>query len=541
MSDILVFGHRNPDNDSVSSAVAYAYLMNQIDPDNTYVPARLGPMPRETSFVFGQYGIETPRVITHVRRRVRDAMTPQVITVSRDATLLEAGRLFRERKFKCMPVTDGEGKFVGVISLHELAGLFVAETDVTGFTNKPVKVADLVKSFSGEVVLGDPEAVLNGKFVIAASEPADVAAMVAPGDIVIIGNRLRSQPAALEAGASCMIITCGAEPRPEIVERARELGTVLLTTSYDTYTVARFASLSQKVGDYMSPTIDLVSPDDLLADAAEKVYDPPHDEAVVIDDDGQVCGILTQGDVSRSKKLGVILVDHNEKNQTAPGIDDARIVGIVDHQRIGDLETSGPITFLNEPVGSTATIITSQFQIRDVEIPKPIAAVLLSAIMTDTVVLKSPTTTYVDRHMAQYLGEILGRDPQDFGIEVIQSRGTGEKVDIGGIIGADAKDYEVGDDRVCIAQHETVNLKAVLEREDEIRAAMEKASIARSYDMYLLLVTDIMAEGSQFIVVGNTRLVERAFGISLKEGSVFVPGILSRKKQVVGRIMDARS
>jgi manganese-dependent inorganic pyrophosphatase len=257
-----------------------------------------------------------------------------------------------------------------------------------------------------------------------------------------------------------------------------------------------------------------------------------------VDGDGHAIGIATRSDIANPPKRRVVLVDHNEKRQAAPGIEDAEVVEIIDHHRIADVSTANPIQFLNLPLGSTATIIALEYRKSGVEIPKSIAAVLLSAVLTDTVVLKSPTTRQIDREQAEYLAGIVGTDVQSFGLSVFKSRNAGEVISVQQLVEADSKEFPVGDKVVLIAQHETVDLEGALEREEEIREHMRGILNSKGYEFVLLLVTDILAEGSQFLVEGNKKIVENVFGIEVNdEGGNWMPGVLSRKKQVAAKIL----
>ena len=273
------------------------------------------------------------------------------------------------------------------------------------------------------------------------------------------------------------------------------------------------ASLGQRVEDITETDVLVLSKDGLLKEAVEDLMASALREAVVLDDEGRAIGIVTRSDVTVRPKRKVVLVDHNEIRQAVNGIEEAEVVEIVDHHRIADVMTANPIKFLNLPVGSTATIVAMEFRRHDVELPPAIASVLLSAIMTDTVILKSPTATYVDREQVEYLAKLVG---------------------------ADSKEFQIGDSTVLIAQHETVDLPAVMKREDEIRAHMRRLREDHGYEFVLLLVTDIVAEGSQFLCEGNRRIVNRVFGIECTgEGGTWMPGVLSRKKQVAARILGA--
>lgn len=450
---IIVLGHKNPDNDSIASAVAYAYFKNEmakrneeIDKDGDlvrYVPARLGPLPPESTWVLEKNGIESPKVVAHVHARVSDVMTRNPICVNKDELLLEAGKQLRQHNIRSLIVVDDEGKYLGLITTRMIAERYIQATDVQG---------------DGAM---DSLAVVN--------------------DLI--------------------------------------------------------ASLSEKVGDILETKVITLDKDWLLKEAVDDLMSSTLREAVVLDDDNRPIGIVTRSDVAKQPKRKVILVDHNERSQAASGIDEAEVMEIIDHHRIADVSTSSPIRFLNIPVGSTATIVTTQFRNNDIPIPEGIAAVLLSAIMTDTVILKSPTATPVDEEQVKYLSELLGVDPIEFGLQVFQCRGEDATMSVDKLVDADSKEFNIADVSLLISQHETVDLKTLLEREDEIRTYMKQLVEDKHYDFVLVLLTDILAEGSQFIVEGNHRLIDRVFGIDTSEGSVWMPGILSRKKQVASRLL----
>ena len=299
-------------------------------------------------------------------------------------------------------------------------------------------------------------------------------------------------------------------------------------------------SLGQKVADITETDVLVLDKEGLLADAVEDLMASALREAVVLDDDGFCIGIVTRTDVATRPKRKVILVDHNETRQAAHGIEEADVVEIIDHHRIADVMTANPIPFINLPVGSTATIVTMEFRKRGVDIPRGIAAALLSAIMTDTVILKSPTATYVDHEIVDFLADVAGVDPTAFGLAVFRCRGGEDNMPVAKLVGADSKEFQLGDSTVLIAQHETVDLPAVMKREDEIRAYMRRLREDRGYEFVLLMVTDILAEGSQFLCEGNLRTVNRVFNIDCSaEGGTWMPGVLSRKKQVAAKILGA--
>lgn len=451
---VIVVGHKHPDNDSIAAAVGYAYLKNQLmkrtlktNPEAkeyTYIPARLGPLPEESESILSQHEIEPPEAIAHVHVRVQDIMSKNPVSISENASLIDAGRLLRKHNIRALVVNDEEGKYRGLITTRMIAERYISAMDT------------------------DSESTI---------------------DTLAVANDLIN-------------------------------------------------SLAQVVSSLTETDVLVLSPDGLLKDAIADLMESELREAVVLDTEGYCIGIVTRSDVARQTRRRVILVDHNERSQAVNGIDEAEVMEIIDHHRIGDISTANPIRFLNYPLGSSATIVTMQFREYGVTIPKGIAAVLLSAIMTDTVILKSPTTTDIDRIQADYLADIIGEDATEFGLKVFQCRGADAELPVETLVSSDSKEFQVGDDTILIAQHETVTLQAVLNREAEIREYMSDIRERHNYDFVLLLVTDIFAEGSQFIVEGDHHKVDRIFGIDSSK-SVWMPGILSRKKQVAARLLGA--
>ncbi len=433
MRPVLVFGHRNPDSDSICAAVAYAHLKNRVDPERVHVPVRLGEPPAETRWLFERFGAEMPERVEHVRQRVRDAMTEEVVTARPDDTLAAVGRLMREHDIRAVPVCD-DGSVLGIVSTETLAARYL----------------DLL-------------------------EP-------------------------LASG------TLAEAPMP----------------------LAR---------DVMDADITAVDPDALLSDAAEEIVASPHRSAVVIDAGGKLAGILTRTSLARAGKREVVLVDHSETAQSADGIEEASVVEVVDHHRVGDVETAAPISFVALPVGSTCTIVATRYFESGIEPPLPMAALMLGALLSDTVLLKSPTTTHADREVAQRLAAMLDVDPHEFGMELVRSRTAGQPFSAEKVVAADLKEFHVNDAVVAVSQFETPDADGVLEHRGEILEAMDALRERRGYDLLLLMVTDIVREGTELIASGNTRIAERAFATSFTAGSVWLPGVLSRKKQVAARLL----
>lgn len=538
MSQVLVFGHRNPDNDSICSAVAYAHLKNLTDTENVYVPARLGPVPPETVWAFERFGVQQPEEIAHVHTRVRDAMTADVVSVEAKRTMLEAGRVMRERGVRALPVLES-GVVRGLVNQTILAEAYLSETEIRGFTSVAVTADRLAAVVDGDLIVGDPEKRLSGDVLIGAMEPSTMLGYIKPGDTLIVGDRKRTQPMALDAGVACLVVTGGSRPEDDVVELAREKGAVVISTFHDTYAAARLVNLSHTVADVMDTDILRFDPETLLSEALEDLLDSAHREAVVVDAPGRPLGMVTRSNIARGTRRRVILVDHNETAQSAPGIEDAEVVEVVDHHRIGDVQTYGPILFLNIPVGATATVVATRYAELGVKMPEPMAGILLAAVLSDTVLLKSPTTTDTDRRVADELAAKVGVDPVEFGMEMFRARTAGRAFSAEGAVKGDLKEYRAGDTVAAIGQIETVDTAEVMEHAEEVRAVMESLREARGYDLVLLMVTDVVREGSEIIAVGKTRIAERGLGVSLDSGSAWMQGVLSRKKQVAARLVDA--
>jgi manganese-dependent inorganic pyrophosphatase len=537
MGPILVLGHRNPDNDSICSAIAYAHLKNLTDPSHVYVPARLGPMPPESRWVLARFGVEEPVLVPHVYTRVSDVMTADVVTVGPAESLRAVGALLADRGVRALPVVE-DGQVLGLVTVEALAARYVENLVVSGFSERPVTVGRVTETLAGELLTGDADKLLNGAVVIGAMEPETMAARIRPGDTLIVGDRRRTQPLALEAGIACLILTGGCSPAAGVLELAAQRGCAVIATGEDTYGAARLMDLAHAASEVMETDMFTVEPDALLSEAAEDLFASPQREAPVVDGGGLV-GLLTRTSIARAGRREVILVDHNEVAQSADGVQEASVVEIVDHHRVGDVQTASPITFLGLPVGATATIVAGRYRELEVDPPSAVAGLMLSAILTDTVLLKSPTTTDVDREMVDWLAQELDVDATEFALEMFRARSAGAVFSAEDVVTRDLKEFRSGEHTIAVAQVETVDADEVLGHRDEIVEVMDRLCDSRGYEACVLMVTDVVREGSELLVSGRRRIVEKAFGVNMDSGSAWFDGMLSRKKQVVPRLMDS--
>jgi manganese-dependent inorganic pyrophosphatase len=537
MSEVYVVGHKNPEADSICSAIAYAHLKNETS-DDVHVAACLGGPTPDVAFILDHFGIEPPVLIPHVRMRVRDVMTSDLITAGPDASLRSIGELMRAHAIRAVPIV-ADSRLVGAVSERDLANRYLEEQRIQDFVDRSVSLSQIAETINADIVLGAAETTVSGRVLIGAMRSETMAGYIDPGDVVVVGNRPTAQDQALRAGISCLIVTGGFTPDAAQLETAEANDIAVLVTPHDTYAAARLINLSVPAADVMATDIVTAGPDDLLSEVIEDVLGSPHREVIAVDENNRPVGIVTRTNLVRPPKRRVILVDHNERSQAADGIDEATVLEIIDHHRIGDIQTADPILVINEPLGATATIVAGRYLELGVDIPPAIAGVLMSAIVSDTVLLKSPTATEVDRETVEKLAAICGEDWSEFGARIFAQRTPHATVSPADILAQDLKTYHFGEAKVAISQVETVNAAALLDTKPALLAEMARLAADRECDTVVLMITDIVREGTEILVAGKARLVERAFDVKLVEGSTFLPDVISRKKQVAARLAES--
>ena len=536
MEPTYIFGHKNPDTDSICSAISYAYLKNS--QAEGYIPARLGNLNRETQFVLNAFGVPTPDFLPHVYVRTEDVMTTQFTSAPVTCTIHDVGRLMHEHQIHAVPIIDEAGRAQGVVTEQKLARNYLKELHVRGLQDHPTPLEKITSTLNGRLIVGNPSTTVQGNVVIGAMSPEAMVGYIAPGDIVALGNRENAQEAALRCGISCLIITGNFDPSPAMQTLAQNLGGAIIVSPHDTFATARLINLSVPVLQMLDADILTVSPDTLIQDVGPDLVESRSAIALVNDDEGRLIGVLTKSDLVTRRRRRVILVDHSERSQSADGIEKAEIIEIVDHHRLGGLETAGPILAIIAPVGCTATLVLRRYHEAGLTPPRAVAGLMLAAILSDTMLLKSPTTTAEDVTAVEALGQILGEDPLAFGRGMYNAKFDIAALSPEAIIANDLKRFDFGKISVEIGQIEVADKEAVLTRKADILAAMTQHQEKQNLDLMLLMVSDILLEGTELLAVGHTRLVEKAFGITLREQCHFLPGVLSRKKQVVPPISN---
>lgn len=535
---VYIVGHKNPDTDSVASAIAYAHLKNEMEKKSyhkdllKYVPAVLSPINKETEFVLNYFAVGTPKQLAHIKMRAKDGMSSRLITATPQTSLREVGDLLYANNIRSVPVVNEDGHPQGIVTERNIAHRYVEEVKVRSLERTPVNAKRVVDTLNGEIITGEPDSVFGGNVVVAAMQPETMVRYIKEGDIVIVGNREDAQETALRQKASCLVITGNVYPSGDIMDLAKEMSAAIMLSSFDTFATAKLINLSIPVEGIMEKDFLTVDANELFSELIEDVLNSENRLVLVVDHDNCLLGIITRQDLVHPLRRRAILVDHNEKSQSVSGIEEAQILEIVDHHRLGDIQTAEPILVINEPVGATSTIVFGLFKESDIVLPKEIAGTMLGAILSDTVLLKSPTTTDKDKLAVDELAAYVGVDATEFGVEMYRQASDIASVSARDLIFSDFKLYEFNDMKLGIGQFETIDLSSILARKEEILDAMNQVLLDRGYYGLVLMVTDILKEGTELLVVGKTKVAEKAFGKKLVASSLFLPGVISRKKQV---------
>lgn len=537
MSTIYVTGHRNPDTDAIASAIGYAQLKGRVDPDNRYVAARLGPSNPQTAWLLRRSSAAEPEFLPHIMLRVCDVMQRDYPLSDRNTPIREAGRFMAKAGLGLLPVVDDNQALLGIVTERTLARRYIRESRETSTLEAPTFVRALVEVLDGELVTGEDRQ-LAGRIWVHSMD-VDWRSGIAPGDIVVMGNRGDAQRVALELGAAVLVLSNGSRPAGEVVELAATRGAAIIVSPLDTYVSGRMISLAAPCHAFMEQDPLTATVDFLVNDIAEQIKELHYGAAIVVDSKRKPVGLLTRSDLVAPERRRVILVDHAERDQSVPGIEQAEIVEILDHHHVGSIETRVPVRATFDPVGSTATLVIERFRQNGMEPTPEVATMLLGAILSDTVILNSPTTTERDRAVVSYLERVLALDATELGREMFEATADVSGVPAEEIISRDAKEYRLSAGQtIAIAQIEVVG-RGLLDRCTELLDAMRRTREDRRLHLYALMITDVLSKGTDLLVAGDVALVARVFGSSAKDGRIELPGVMSRKKQVAPKLLAA--
>ena len=540
---VVVIGHRNPDTDSICSAIAYAELKNRT---STLVcePRRAGKMNQETEFVLKKFGVTPPRMCTDVNPKIRDVDYREMPGIPGSTSLRRAWKIMRDQQIDTLSITSADNELEGIITVKDLATANMDVFDTAVLAKSRTSYKNILETLNGTMVVGNADAVCTtGHIKIGTATPEMLESSVEKGDIVILSNRYESQLCAIEKEASLLIICNGAKVGRTIQRIADETGVAIMTTPVDTYAAGKLISQCAPISYYMTRDnilkFTLVTP---VADVLRVMAKVRHRYFPILDEEGKYCGMVSRRNVIALRKRRIILVDHNEATQAVEGFDQAEILEIIDHHRIGSLETSGPVYFRNQPVGCTATIITQMYDENGVDIPPQIAGLLLAAILSDTLAFRSPTCTPVDENTAKRLAKIAGVDIEEFSTEMFEA---GEKLDgktPEEVFLQDFKVFMCGDIRFGVAQGSYMTRKNLQAAQALLQPYLEEARNKQNVEDLYMLLTDVPKEESVVICEGRYAAEVLSDGFETQpaeDGSWTLPGVVSRKKQFIPAMMSA--
>ncbi len=528
---IFVIGHKNPDTDSIVSAVAYAELLRLEGVDGV-VAARQGEVRPETLHLLERFGQPPPVLVDDVRPRAADVMATNVIMASPEESAYCIGRQLRERRIRAMPLVDEDGRLAGLIAVEDFAAILLTGLERDQMDQIHLDVHNVVETLSGRLIVEARGRRLRDKVMIAAMDLETVRRRVEPDIMVVLGDRENAQRVAIEENVGALVVTGDLPIADEIVALARKKNVTLISSPHHTFTTVRLLNLSTPISHIMRRDVLTASPEDLLDQLRNKLVQQR--TIPVLEEDGRVVGVVSRSDLINPVRHGVYLVDHNERSQTVDGLDEAELLGIVDHHRIADIQSAAPILFRNEIVGSTSTIIAGLYDEAGIPLPPPIAGILLGGLISDTVLFRSPTSTPRDRRVAAELAQLAQVDPDELGRELFAVASDLSKRSPREILTTDFKEFRIDDLPFAVGYMETLHKGHVDAMREELLDQMKVLRAERGYVSLLFMVVDIAHSQTEILIAGMEREVAEALGERLvSPHSVIVGGVMSRKKQVV--------
>lgn len=544
MKDIVyITGHKNPDSDSICAALAYAEYKNGTGEVNA-IPVRLGELNRETKFILDYFSVDVPHYIETVRQSVEDLDFDIIAPVSPDISLRMALNLMKMNNLHSLPVADENDQIVGIATISDIIQSYIDVWDNAILGKSGTSIDNIIDTLSATpITIPEEIRAFTGKVLVLAMEPNSVIDYIEDNDIAICGDRKDVQEIAIRTNISLLIVTGNSQIDEDIIKAGKERGITIISTPYDTFTTSRLITQSVPLSYAMTKeNLIVFSLDDLVDDVKVKMSQTRYRSYPVLDDENKVIGLISRYHLISSMKKKVILVDHNERSQSVDGLEECEILEIIDHHRVADVFTGNPIYFRNEPVGSTSTIIASIMFENGRRPSKKTAGLLAAAIISDTLLFKSPTSTNVDRMILERLARIADLDTEKFAVEMFKAGTSLVGKTPQELLAQDLKVFTVNEEKIGIAQVYTMDPASLGEMKADLLNLMEERAKEYNYSIFILMLTDIFEQSSEMVVVGhNKNLIAKAFGKTLENNSFFAPGIVSRKKQVVPPITNMLS
>ena len=540
---VKVIGHRNPDTDSVCAAIAYSRLKNAVDAEHVYKPCRAGQLNRETKFVLDYFGAEKPRLYTDVSPQIRDVDIHAAEGVDGGMSLRRAWVKMRDEGLDTLCVIDGERNLKGIVTVKDVATANMDLLDPYVLAKAGTSYENVIETLGGTVLAGDPAGkTVQGRIIIGTGSPEVLERAIKKGDIVIVSNRSESQLTAIEMDAGCIVVGLDSKVSKAIRTLAAENGCLIIGTPLSTYATGQIITQSAPIRYYMvKDHLMTFTLDSSVEDATKLMARVRYHYFPVLGDDGKYLGVLSRRNLLNLQKKRLILVDHNEKSQAAEGLEDAEVLEIIDHHRIGSLETDSPVYFRNMPVGCTCTIIYQMYQENGVEIDRSTAGLMLSAILSDTLMFRSPTCTPLDEQTARALAKLAGVELEAYADEMFEHGGdiSGETAER--IFGTDYKVFTAGEYHFGVGQGIYMSERNRRAAEALVGPYLKTARTKQGLDYVFYLFTDVLNSSSDLLMAGRgaEQVAARAFGAETSGGMAVLPGMLSRKKQFVPALIDA--
>ena len=541
---VWVVGHKHPDTDSICAAIAYANLKNQIDSEKKmeYIPKRAGDINAETAYVLNRFQAKIPELISDVGTQIKDIHIRKTVGVSSHISMKKAWEMMKTLNVVTLPIVNSKQKLEGLIVTGDIAKSYMDVYDNNILAEARTQYKNIVETLEGTLLTGNQHAYFcRGKVVIGVGTPEVLAQAVDKDDLVILGDREESQLSSIASNCSCLIVTNGFSVQQEVIEAAEAHEVVLISTPYDTFTVARLINQSIPIKHFMTKK-DLVhfDMDDYVDEVRDAVTKIRHRDFPILDENQNYVGMFSRRNLMNAQKKQLILVDHNEKSQAVSNIDEAEILEIIDHHRLGSLETMAPVYFRNQPLGCTSTIIYQMYQELGVEITPQIAGLMCAAILSDTLMFRSPTCTPLDKEAALQLATIAKVSPEELAQSMFEAGSDFSSKTEEEILNQDFKIFHAGTINFGVAQISAMGrteLDKVQKRiEPKLTAMMDEKRI----DMIFVMLTDILNESTYLIYAGDSaaQIVAGAYNCEVSHDGTMLEGVVSRKKQLIPALIN---
>lgn len=537
---VFVIGHKNPDTDSICSALAYADLKRRLTGED-YIAARAGNLNEETQYIVERFGITPPVFLKDVGTQVRDIEIRETPGVSEHISLKKAWTLMKDLNVVTLPITDENNFLIGLINIGDITKSYMEGYDSRILSNAHTKYRNIIETLEAEMIVGDPEEYFTqGKVLIAAANPDLMENYIEPHDLVILGNRYESQLCAIEMNADCIIVCEGASVSMTIKKLAEERNCVIISTPHDTYTVARLMNQSMPISYFMKRNgLTTFHMDDFTDQIKEVMAKKRYRDFPILGHDGSYVGMISRRNLLNSARKQVIMVDHNEKSQAVDGIENAEILEIIDHHRLRSVETISPVFFRNQPLGCTATIVYQMYQEAGIALDKQTATLLCCAIISDTLMYRSPTCTAVDKAAAEELAKIAGINVEELAGDMFRAGSNLSSKETAEIFEQDFKTFAMNDITFGVGQVNSMNQEELVELKQRLYPYMEEQLNQSGLQMLFFMLTDIVQESTELLYVGGDarELIRDAMGVEPDGNSFILKGVVSRKKQLIPAIM----